>query len=153
MARVAIVYETSTGITRQFAEEIGDYLGGLGLEVSVESIDDADPAVVATADRVLLGCWTNGIFIAFQHPTDRWVAWARKLPAIAPDRLGLFTTYKLATGRMFGQMRSKLPVASRTTTFELKSRDGHLSEAHRRALKAFVGAEGSGAAEGSVAGK
>lgn len=140
MTSAAIVYESSTGITRQFAEEIGDYFAGQGIEARVESIDDCDPAGLATVDYVLLGCWTNGLMIAFQHPTDRWVAWARRLPAIPSTRLALFTTYKIATGRMFGQMRSRLPGASRPGALELKSRNGHLSDANRRALATFIGA-------------
>lgn len=138
MTSAAIIYESSTGITRQFAEEIGDYFAGQGIEARVSSIDDCDPADLANVDRVLLGCWTNGLMIAFQHPTDRWISWARRLPAIPANHLGLFTTYKLATGRMFRQMRRWLPAQSRPTGFELKSRDGHLSEAHRRELQAFI---------------
>lgn len=138
MTSAAIIYESSTGITRQFAEEIGDYFVSQGIEARVASIDDCDPAGLAAVDYVLLGCWTNGFMIAFQHPTDRWVVWARRLPAIPSARLALFTTYKLATGRMFGQMRARLPQASRPGALELKSRNGHVSEAHRRDLQAFI---------------
>lgn len=140
MTSAAIIFESSTGITRQFAEEIGDYFAGQGIEARVASIDDCDPADLVAVDYVLLGCWTNGLMIAFQHPTDRWVAWARRLPAIPSARLALFTTYKLATGRMFGQMRSRLPQASRPGALELKSRNGHLSDANRQALATFIGA-------------
>ncbi len=138
MTSAAIVYDTSTGVTRQFAEEMGDFLGGLGVEARVDSIDNFDPAALPGFDRVLVGCWTNGLMIAFQHPTNRWIAWARRMPPIEPGRLGLFTTYKIATGRMFRQMRGHLPPASRPVTLELKSRDGHLSDVHRQALKSFV---------------
>jgi sulfite reductase alpha subunit-like flavoprotein len=140
MTSAAIIFESSTGITRQFAEEIGDYFAGQGIEARVASIDDCDPADLGAVDYVLLGCWTNGLMIALQHPTDRWVTWARRLPAIPSARLALFTTYKIATGRMFGQMRSRLPPASRPGALELKSRNGHLSEANRQALATFIGA-------------
>ncbi|HEY6057052.1 MAG TPA: flavodoxin domain-containing protein [Candidatus Limnocylindrales bacterium] len=139
MARAAVVYESQTGITRQLAEEIGDFIAQRGIEPNVASIDDCDPASLVEVEYVLLGCWTNGLMIAFQHPTKRWIAWAHRLPPLPSARLGLFTTYKLATGTMFRQMRRELPGLAPPIALELKSRDGHLNDAHRRALAEFVG--------------
>ena len=90
-------------------------------------------------DLVLLGCWTSGLFVVAQHPDEPWMAFVRDLPPLGPARVGLFTTYKLATGSMFAKMR--VAVGSRATRIdlELKSRDGHLSDAGRLALERFLG--------------
>ena len=62
--------------------------------------------------------------IVGQHPDQPWVAFARALPALTGPRVGLFTTYKLATGGMFAQMRRHLADRTSAPRMELKSRNG-----------------------------
>ncbi len=138
MATAAIVYRSRSGTTRRFAEEIGAFLRTRGIDARVESIGDCDLTTLADVDYLLLGCWTNGLFVLRQHPDGPWVGFARELPALTRPRIGLFTTYKLATGSMFAKMRDPLAGRTPAVSLELKSRDGHLSEANRRALEAFV---------------
>jgi hypothetical protein len=78
--------------------------------------------------------------IIAQHPDQPWIDFARDLPAIASARVGLFTTYKLATGSMFGRMRRHLAGKVPAIDLELKSRSGHLSEQNKRDLQRFLGA-------------
>jgi flavodoxin len=139
MPTAAVVYRSATGTTRRLAEEIGVYLETRGITATVQSVGDADPASLAGVDLVLLGCWTSGLFVVAQHPDEPWMAFVRDLPPLGPARVGLFTTYKLATGSMFAKMR--VAVGSRATRIdlELKSRDGHLSDAGRLALERFLG--------------
>lgn len=54
-------------------------------------------------------------------------------------RIGLFTTYKIATGSMFARTRAALAGKAGRVELELKSRDGHLSDAGRLALDRFLG--------------
>ncbi|HEX7473351.1 MAG TPA: flavodoxin domain-containing protein [Candidatus Limnocylindrales bacterium] len=136
--KAAIVYRSSTGTTRRFAEEIGAHLRTLGVETVVASVGEADPAAVAGADVVLLGCWTSGLFVVLQHPDQPWIAFARALPPLTGKKVGLFTTYKLLTGSMFGKMREELADRAGAIGLELKSRDGTLSEANRSTLARFV---------------
>ena len=96
MTTAAIVYRSHTGTTRRFAEEIGAHLRTRGVEAQVSSIGDCDMSQLANVDYLLLGCWTNGLFVVLQHPDEPWLAFARDLPPIARARVGLFTTYKLA---------------------------------------------------------
>jgi len=138
MTKAAIVYRSRTGTTRRFAEAIGAFLRTRGVDARVESIGECDLAALAEVDFLLLGCWTNGLFLLLQHPDGPWVGFARDLPVLTRPRIGLFTTYKLATGSMFAKMREPLAGRSPAISLELKSRDGHLSEANRRALEAFV---------------
>lgn len=138
MATAAVVFESRTGVTRQFAEEIADHLAAAGVTVRVEPVDESDPASLAGVDLVLLGCWTSGIFVAFQHPEPAWIAFARRIPAVPRSHVALFTTYKLATGRMFREMRRHLPNHVPAPGLELRSRDGHLGAAHRELLDRWV---------------
>jgi flavodoxin len=138
MKTAVIVYRSRTGVTRRFANEIGEYLGVRGIETQVTSVGECDPAILAAADFVLLGCWTTGLLVIRQHPDQPWIDFARDVPALAGPRVGLFTTYKLATGSMFAKMREHLGDRVGSIALELKSRDGRLSDGHRRALDRFV---------------
>ena len=142
MTTAAVVYCSRTGITRRYAEEIGRHLTSRGLATSVASVGDADFDAVAAADVVLLGSWTSGLMVVLQHPDGPWVSFVRRLPPLR-GTVGLFTTYKLLTGSMFGRMRAELPGAP-TVRVALKSRNGQLSEADRRALDALADAAKAG---------
>jgi len=139
MPTAAIVYRSHTGTTRRLAEEIGAHLEARGITTTVQSVGDANPVALAGVDLVLLGCWTSGLLVVAQHPDAPWMAFVRDLPALGPARVGLFTTYKLATGSMFGRMRTALAGKADRIDLELKSRDGHLSDAGRQALDRFLG--------------
>jgi len=141
MRTAAVVYRSRTGRTRRFAEEIGAHLRTRGFQVVVASVGDADPMALAAADVVLLGCWTNGLFVVMQHPDQPWIDFVREIPTLDGPRVGLFTTYRLLTGSMFAKMREALAGAAGEISVELKSRDGALSAANRAALDRFV--EGS----------
>lgn len=140
MTTAAVVYRSSTGTTRRFAEAIAAHLGSRGVEAHAASIDDRDPASLAGVDLVLLGCWTSGLFVIGQHPDGPWVSWAGKLPDLQGARVALFTTYKLATGSMFRRMRAELARTGATIDLELKSRNGQLSADHQRQLDAWLAA-------------
>lgn len=136
--KVAIVYRSRTGTTRALAGEMARVLEESGAEVRLLSTAEARPADVADADRVLLGCWTGGLMVVLQHPDREWVGFVRRLPPLAAAKVGLFTTYALATGGMFRRMRRHLP-AGTPVTLELRSRNGRLTEAQRAELRAFLG--------------
>ena len=63
---------------------------------------------------------------------------ARRLPDLAGTKIGLFTTYTIATGSMFRGMRRCLSCDPADIQLELKSRDGELSESHRASLDRFL---------------
>src|SRR5512142_2338858 len=101
MTTAAVVYRSRSGKTRRYAEAIGQHLRSRGVETSVASVGEVDIAGLANVDLVLLGCWTNGLFVILQHPDGPWLSFARELPSLERARVGLFTTYQLATGSMF----------------------------------------------------
>jgi hypothetical protein len=139
MPTAAVVYRSATGTTRRLAEEIGAYLESRGVTATVRSVGEYDPASLAAADYVLLGCWTSGLFVVAQHPDEPWLAFARDVPVLGHARVGLFTTYKLVTGSMFPKMRTALAGKADRIDLELKSRNGHLSDSGRLALDRFLG--------------
>lgn len=134
----AVVYRSHTGRTRAFAEEIAAYLRTQGVDAQVSSVGECDMTTLATVDFLLLGCWTNGLFVILQHPDEPWLAFARDLPRIANARVALFTTYQLLTGSMFAKMREALTGKTPAPVLELKSRNGRLSDGDRQALARFV---------------
>jgi hypothetical protein len=134
----AVVYRSHTGRTRRYGEEIAAYLGSRDIATSVSSIGDCDLAELANVDYLLLGCWTNGLFVVLQHPDAPFEAFARDLPRITRAQVGLFTTYLLVTGSMFGRMRAVLSGKVPVPGLELKSRRGRLSDRDRQALDRFI---------------
>jgi flavodoxin len=140
MTTAAVVYRSATGTTRALAEEIGAHLESRGIDVAVRSVGECDPTSLAGADIVLLGCWTSGYLVVAQHPDEPWLSFVRDLPAMTRTRVGLFTTYKLATGSMFSRMRAALGSKVGRVDLELKSRDRHLPRDGRAALDRFIGA-------------
>ena len=149
MPTAAIVYESITGVTERFAEAIAKHLVERGVDATAVSIGDCDPAALDGHDLVLLGCWTSGLFVVGQHPDREWVAFVAMIPELRHPRVALFTTYRIATGGMFGRMRRALGPTGAAVDLELKSRDGRLSDDHRKRLDAWLatsGATGSGGA-------
>ena len=136
--RAAVLYHSRSGTTWQLAEEVGAHLRTRGMEAWVVSVADCDPPAVGAYDIVLLGCWTSGWLIVRQHPEEPWVRFVRALPDLSTKRVGLFTTYKIATGSMFSRMRRELAGKVGSIDVELTSRDGHLSDTGMRALDRFV---------------
>jgi flavodoxin len=139
MRTAAIVYRSRTGTTRRFAEEIGAHLRTRGIQSVVASVGEADPGELAMVDFVLLGCWTNGLFVVMQHPDQPWIDFVREIPTLDGPRVALFATYRLLTGSMFAKMRGELVGKAGEITLELKSRDGRLTYHGRRALDRFAG--------------
>jgi len=138
MRTAAIVYRSRTGTTRRLAEAIAAHLRTHDVQVVVQSVGDADPRALDEVDLVLLGCWTNGLLVVLQHPDQPWIDFVREIPELHGPRVGLFITYRLLAGSMFAKMRDELAGKADPVALELKSRDGSLSDEHRRALDRFA---------------
>ncbi len=138
MKRALVIYHSKTGITRTFGKEISDFLGRNNIESTFISINDYRDSDMQYVDYLLLGCWTSGLMILLQHPEKAWVDFSKKLPDLIGKKIGLFTTYKLATGSMFNGMKKRLRCSQGDVILELKSRDGHLTESHTTELRSFL---------------
>jgi menaquinone-dependent protoporphyrinogen IX oxidase len=101
--RVAIVFETHTGITAAAAEKMAEVVRVAGHECTVENVLSAEPAKVSGADAVCVGAWTKGWFIIMQHPSPQAMEFVPKL-SLSGKPVAVFTTYKLAIGSTLRQM-------------------------------------------------
>jgi flavodoxin len=138
MKKAAIIYRSKRGTTHAFAEAVAEFFNSRGIEARALSVENAQPQEFADVEYLLLGCWTSGHFLLFQHPDKPWTSFARTLPPLAARKIGLFTTYKIATGGMFKKMSACLGDKSTRVALELKSRSRRLSDDHRRSLDAFL---------------
>jgi flavodoxin len=134
--KAAIIYQSKTGITKKYAESIGNFLTNKGIINSIVSIKDYRPEIIDEVDLVMIGCWTSGLMIFFQHPDNKWIRFAKKLPPLNNKKVGLFTTYKLATGSMFRKMRQYLKIEN--PGIELRSKNGMLSKQDQERIIALT---------------
>jgi hypothetical protein len=143
-----IVHRSHTGVTRRYGEAIAEHLRSRGVDAKAVSVADADMVALGAVDYLFLGCWTSGMFVIMQHPDGPWLSFVRDMPKIgrtaddgtARPKVGLFTTYQLRTGSQFGRMRAALRGKTPDPVLELKSRNGTLSDADRRALDELISA-------------
>ena len=138
MKSALILYNSKTGTTERFASEIGKIFESNGIQTKICSIFDYDSSNVPPSDYVLLGCWTNGLMLFYQHPERVWVEFSRQLPDLSGKKVGLFTTYLLATGSMFKKMERHIRTDTGTIDLQLKSRNGTLSDSARKDLLRFI---------------
>ena len=138
MSRALVVHHSKMGKTRRFAETIGKHLRGLGIETTVASLTTFRPEMLEGVDLVLLGAWTHGLMVVAQHPDEDWVEYARSLPPLGTRKVGLFTTYLIATGSMFWMMKRHLAGKAGRVELRLKSRTDRLSDANARRLERFA---------------
>ena len=95
--RVAIVFDTHTGITAAAAEKMAEVVRGAGHECTTASTWSAEPTAVGRADAVVLGAWTKGWFVIRQHPSEGALAFLEKV-SLGGKPVAVFATYKLAVG-------------------------------------------------------
>jgi len=113
--KVAIVFDTHTGITAAAAEKMAQVVREAGHECSAESVSNADPKAVARANAVVLGCWTKGWFIVRQHPSEGALAFIDKL-SLNGRPVAVFATYKLAIGSTVTKLANAVEAAGGTVT-------------------------------------
>ncbi|MBN2520827.1 MAG: hypothetical protein JXB17_10010, partial [Bacteroidales bacterium] len=134
MKKAVIFYLSKTGITRQFGEEIKNFLNQNQVSAELVSVYDYYGEDLSEMDYIFLGAWTHGLFVLFQHPDKPWVDFARQLPVINDKKVILFTTYTIAVGSMFRKMRKHLQGKNGNIVLELKSKNDSLSQQNKDLL-------------------
>jgi flavodoxin len=134
MKKAVIIYQSKTGITKKYAAEIGQFLAEKGVNATILPVAEYKDGLTDDADMVFLGCWTAGLMLFLQHPEKTWNDFAHNLPELKGKKAVLFTTYKLATGSMFKNMRKHLGDKGTDLSLELKSRNGKLSPENKQVL-------------------
>jgi flavodoxin len=138
MKTAVIIYNSKTGTTKKYAEEIAGYLKTKGVSTKTSSIQAFQDNLLNDADFVFLGSWTNGLMFILQHPDKEWKDFAAKLPIMPSAKLNLFTTYKILTGSMFKRMYQQVTEKFPEPSLELKSRNGSLSTADKLKLDSII---------------
>jgi flavodoxin len=139
MKKAVIIYHSRTGTTKDYGEEIGEYLNSKGVDAQVASTIMFRDEMLEGTDYIFFGCWTSGLFIMLQKPESSWVNFAKKLPSKPDAKVALFTTYKMLTGSMFRNMYKELKGKFSLPTLELKSRSQILTEKNMMDLDRFIG--------------
>jgi flavodoxin len=134
MKKAIIIYNSKTGNTKHFASEICRHLKSQNIEAESVSIFDYNREMIENSDIVFLGCWTSGWMIIFQHPQKVWNEFAAKLPDLSEKKVALFTTYKIATGSMFNNMKKHIKHINMRDIPLIKSKSGELTDS----LKAII---------------
>ena len=105
---IAIVYDSSTGRTKNAAQAMAEVLEESGHHCTVQSVSAADPGEVSQADVICIGSWVKGIFVILQHPTEETMRFIDRLGDLAGKKALVFCTYKLAAGSTLNQMAQGL---------------------------------------------
>ena len=105
---IAIVYDSSTGITAEAAKRMCKKMEELGHQCSVQSTAVANPADVSQADLICIGSWVKGLFIILQHPTEGTMKFIDQLGDLSDKNAIVFCTYKLAAGSTLRKMAQAL---------------------------------------------
>lgn len=103
MSTAIVLVESLTGNTWSAGEKIAANLQQAGWSISsVCSVRQPELGALEVADLVLVGSWTDGIFVAAQRPGGAGHLWA--LPAIAGKKAAAFCTYALNPGKVPAKM-------------------------------------------------
>lgn len=138
MKKALVIYQSKNGTTKKFGKEIADYLVSKGIMNRTLSVEDAEKTDLHSYDYIFLGCWTKGLMIIAQHPDKIWQQYVKTLNLPSDIKIGLFTTYKIATGSMFSRMGKCLPADRGKNVLKLKSKNGELPDAAFPALESFI---------------
>jgi len=136
--KAAIIYHSKRGTTQKYAAEIAFYLKKKGIKSKVTSIQKFNNNDIVDVDYIFFGCWTSGLFMILQHPEKEWKEFAKSLQQNKTAKTALFTTYKLRTGSMFGNMKKVLRDKTNEASMLLQSRDGELTENNRNLIDKFL---------------
>ena len=104
--KAVIIYETMTGNTHKAAGYIADalYVHRIGARLFPTNAVDDD--VVAAADLVIVGTWTDGLLVVGQRPGRK--GRLKKLPDLSGKRCAVFCTYAIDSGRTLDKLTALL---------------------------------------------
>lgn len=92
-----VIHESLTGNTEKAALLIAEQLVAAGVDAVVCSTAKVDFQALADADLVIVGSWTDGLFLFGQKPARS--GRLAKLPFMTGKRCAVFCTYAIETGR------------------------------------------------------
>ena len=101
--KAMVIYESMTGNTKKAAGLIADALRARGVTVTAVNPTTAiNHQALSDADLVIIGSWTDGIFVFGQRPGK--AGRLRQLPAMKSKQAAVFCTYALDPGKVLEKM-------------------------------------------------
>ncbi|MEI7592167.1 MAG: flavodoxin family protein [Actinomycetes bacterium] len=104
--QVVIIYESLTGNTERAARLIADAFFDRGVASKIFPVGAADPQAISSADLVIAGSWTDGLFVVGQKPAKRKKF--AQLPELSNKRCVVFCTYALDPGKTLDKLSAVL---------------------------------------------
>jgi flavodoxin len=144
--KIAIVYDSETGNTQAAAEQMGELARRAGHECSVESWEEAHPALVSEADLVCVGSWVQGLLVVGQHPSARSLRFIDRLGDLRGRPAAVFVTYRVAAGRSLDELARHLEARGARVTGRFKSRGAYAAQAFESWIRSLPTEAGSGVA-------
>lgn len=100
--RAVVIYESLTGNTRRAAGVIARQMTAQGVETVACPITAIDYQALSAADLVIVGSWTDGVFVVGQRPGRAHRL--RALPSLSGKRAVVYCTYAINPGRTLDKM-------------------------------------------------
>jgi len=100
--QVVILHESLTGNTERAARLIANAFYDRQIAARVFPVDGYDPEVLAEADLVVAGSWTDGFFVVGQRPGRRKKF--THLPDLSGKRAAVFCTFALDPGHTLDKL-------------------------------------------------
>ena len=100
--RVVVIYESLTGNTRKASHFLAEELESLGHTAVACPTTAIDYQALHEADVVVIGGWTDGLFLIGQRPGR--AGRLRNLPALKGKRAVCFVTYALDSGKTLDKL-------------------------------------------------
>jgi hypothetical protein len=98
-----VIYESMTGNTRRAAGLIGGQLVAGGLDViNLSPANAVDLQALSAAELVVVGTWTDGIFVVGQRPGR--AGRLQQLPAMRGKRAVVYCTYAINPGKTIDKL-------------------------------------------------
>ena len=92
-----VIYESLTGNTKKAAGFIVDELLSNGISATACPTTSVEYQALANADLVIVGSWTDGLFLFGQKPAS--AGRLSQLPFLTGKQAAVFCTYALETGK------------------------------------------------------
>lgn len=102
--QAVIIYDSVSGNTRRAANYIADELFGAQIGSNLFNVRELNPQSVAEADLVIVGSWTDGLFVVGQRP-GRHKRFEAQLPDLTGKRCAVFCTFALNPGHTLDKLQ------------------------------------------------
>src|SRR5262249_38890082 len=101
--QAVIIYDSVTGNTRRAANYIADELYRFGVGSNLFNVSEISQSAADEADLVLVGSWTDGLFVVGQRP-GRHKRFKQLLPDLSGKRCAVFCTFALNPGHTLDKL-------------------------------------------------